>query len=884
MSRNVVFFLSTLFTFQTLSPACVADERPSIWDYLGQRATRLAEQLPPLPTTLDGWKEQRSQTIDKLNDALGLPGREPMKAAVTDSKLEGGLILEEVVYHWADNTYVSATVIRDATAKGPLPALVVSPGWKGHYTFQAYRPFVDDLARHGFLVLFIDDPRTGRRHAPAAGLYAVATAAGTPMAGVQVFDALRGVDYLQTRPDVHAARIGIGGLGAGAIHAYLAAALEPQLKFVITVGGTTTFKSLVQAAGPGRGLEDPSVFLFNILDFTDMDRLACCVAPRPVLVAGNGQFSIWPAAGHAEVMTAMAAVYELYGARENMQQLPGEIMDDFTPYRAQIIEWLTGQVLEKPETELAALRPVSEPVQSQFSILRHMQERIEEQANARTGRQLHTDKLADAAAEAVQWLADAYAITSLNPEDDHVLGLTETDGLVTEQLALSVDTGYRCPAVLVRSNAASGSRLPAVALSHDDRQSIAAPRITDAMQRLATLGYVVIALDHASVHPQSTQPLGTDKEPSFYGDESARFYGPARAVGLTPLSLRLAEIRAAVNHLYGRDEVDLQRIAVAGVGIGSISGCLAAAIDDRIAGVALVGATTAHDWCVESAPSEHFFFHLAPVLPGMVRHGDLDLLAAAIAPRPLLLVHRKDAWPRAGIDRILETARPAYGREQADDALVGLGSREVPVRLESAKPDSVQRQLLDAASTLMPAPPTPGVVGNLDGLKSRPATDSAVGLIWIVSEMDGYEQELAGNEFRLKTWSFFNDNGAAQQGRMATPVILKQQGDMFVLTGIGEPRCNDGSGLQTFVFEPVQGTDVVGDGYFFGWHTGDLQGHRNPGVIEFGDAPDSLMTILTASGAMTDQRLSIGNTYRRQSQYRRRYSVMAVAKRELGNE
>ena len=51
-------------------------------------------------------------------------------------------------------------------------------------------------------------------------------------------------------------------------------------------------------------------------------------------------------------------------------------------------------------------------------------------------------------------------------------------------------------------------------------------------------------------------------------------------------------------------------------------------------------------------------------------------------------------------------------------------------------------------------------------------------------------------------------------------------------------------------------------------------------LAEFEDSPDSLMIILTADGQMSGQKLEIGATYRVQSQFRRRYSVMAVSKKE----
>jgi hypothetical protein len=110
-------------------------------------------------------------------------------------------------------------------------------------------------------------------------------------------------------------------------------------------------------------------------------------------------------------------------------------------------------------------------------------------------------------------------------------------------------------------------------------------------------------------------------------------------------------------------------------------------------------------------------------------------------------------------------------------------------------------------------------------------------------------------------------------------LIFRQDGEKYLLTGIGRTRTNAGSGLQTFEFEPVQGTNEIGDGCYFGWHDGSLDGPANAGVVEFEDAPDGRMTILTGDGQLGGQRLQLGAGYRLQSEYHRRYSIMAEAKK-----
>ena len=287
MFRKTCFVLAISSGMAVVASTSYGQESVSVLNYLGQRAERLASQRAPVPETLDAWKEHRAKLVEALNVSLALPDREPMKAAVTDSKQDGDLTVEDVVYLWAEQTYVSATLIRSTKSSGRRPAVIIPSGWLGHYTFLPYRQFVDSLARQGFTVLFIDDPRTGRRQSPHAGLYATAAAAGRPVAGVQVFDVLRGFDYLLTRTDVDSGKIGIAGLGEGALQAYLAAALEERLQFVATVGGTTTYAALIQAAAQSNSPIAPSVFVAGILDFADMDRIAACLAPRSVLIAGS---------------------------------------------------------------------------------------------------------------------------------------------------------------------------------------------------------------------------------------------------------------------------------------------------------------------------------------------------------------------------------------------------------------------------------------------------------------------------------------------------------------------------------------------------------------------------------------------------------------------
>jgi len=865
-----------VFSF-VASAAPAAGQQPTpVWEYLGQRAACLAAQLPPLPQSADAWDKQRAELTGRLQTELGLPEREPMQATVLGCKSAGDLAIEDVAFHWAERVVACGTVIRLQQADGPQPAVVVTPDWLGHYTFRAYRSFVEQLARTGVLVLVIDDPRTGRRQSSYAGLYATAAAAGMPAAGIQVFDALRAFDYLQTRADVDAGKIGIAGLGEGALRAYLAAALEPRFQFVIAVAGTTTYQSLAQAVAAGHATANPSAFVSDILSWTDMDRLAACIVPRPLLIAGGA--GRWPAEGEQAVLRTLRTLYALYQAEDRIRVVPGHVVDDMTPYADAVVPWLTAGVL--PALKNSAVPPAAcgEPAELDFRVMGYLQRRIENNVASRQGEPL-TQATWTAHRQAIAaWLRSIVAGGASSVLDDQVVDTAESGDVVVEQLALGVDDAFRCPAVLVRP-AAGGGKCAGIVLSHDDRQSYAAARITEAARRLAASGYWVIVPEHASVHPQSLQPLAAAETPRFYGDEAHRLYGPADAVGRPPLALRVAENLAAFRYLASRAEVDAAQIVLAGAGLGGVDACLAALLEERIAGVAAVDLTTWRDWSLHVAPGELHFFHVMPYLPSLLSVTDLDCAYAALAPRPSVIVRLTEGWPRSGFEQVAARSAAVYGLLQAEDALQTLGPRDLTDEREAAAPAGVRKQLLATARTLVPTPPTPGLVGTLDELKSRATVDSAAGLIWLVAEMSGYEQEFAGDGYRLQTWSFFNDNRDSQKGRALTPLIFRKQGAGYELTGIGKARTNAGTGLQTFEFEPTAGTDEVGDGYFFGWYDGDAAGSPNSGVVEFGPVPDARMTILTGDGQMSDQRVQLGRTYRTQSEFPRQYSIMAVSKK-----
>ena len=872
MHKKTWLLVGTGWIAGVLVAACHAGESLSVLEYLGERATRIAAELPPVPENVADWEKRRGQIRGDLADVLGLPEREPMKAAVVDRKLEDDLVIEEVAYLWAERAYVSGNVIRRKESSGRSPGLVVPPGWLGHYTWPCYKPFVVHMARLGYVVLFIDDPHVGKRQAPYAGLYAVASAAGTQVMGIQVFDTLRGLDYLLTRADVDPGRIGVVGLCQGSEQAWLAGALEDRFRFVVPVCGTTTYEGWARMpAFEGVALSDPSPYVADVLRHADWDQINACIAPRPVLVASNSGDNWWPVAGYDRVIETMMKVYGLYEAGDRFRHVRDLRSHDMTPYIPEIAPWIEAQV-KSPAASDASPLPCGAPEDPDFKMLGYFQRRIAARAESFPAEFAAKPDWEARREAVVQWLREACNLQSMKPGPDAVVEVSEKDGIVTERVDLGLDAGLTCPAMLVHPAGSGQEKRAALILSHDSSQCIASPEVMDDAGQLAARGYWVIVPEHASLDEGSLRRVESRGLVSLYG--------VGDTVGLPPLALRVADLLAAFRYLTGRPEVDPGRIVVAGRGIGAIDACLAAALESRIAGAACIDVTTFRDWAENVAPEKLHFTRIMPYLPAMLAVTDLDDCFAAVAPRPLLVARLVDGWPTSGFEQVAARASHVYGLCDGADALVLLGPRGATESQEGGMPDGVAKQLVAAARAIMPEPPTPGVVGTNERLKSRKVVDSAAGIVWVASEIGGFNQAFVDGGYRLDTWSFFNDNGPAQQDRVITPLILKKEGDRYTLTGIGTTRTNTGAGLQTFPFDVAEGSDEVGAGYYFGWHTGDPTGKQNPGVVEFSDEPRDRMTILTVDGGLSGQKIAVGNTYRVQSEFPRAYSIQAASKRD----
>jgi len=280
-------------------------------------ADRLKKLQPanPLGSTSSEAKAFRERAQGTLRRLLALPAKKtPLESVTLSSHTRKGVHIEDVVLHSEPSVRVTGWFMKPAQGKGPFPAILHVSERSRNGAIEEAGEMVD-LVRKGFAVCSVDLRGLGFSipHLPAAGPvfyhgddnqedYAWASfTLGKPVIGQRVWDCLRSLDYLQSRPDVDRKRIhGLGEHGA-AIALLLAGAMDERLSSLMLDSTVATYRSIVESKAYSLTLP---WFAYGILKHFDLPDIVGALAPRPcwLLNATNASGEPWP-------QTKLSAIY-----------------------------------------------------------------------------------------------------------------------------------------------------------------------------------------------------------------------------------------------------------------------------------------------------------------------------------------------------------------------------------------------------------------------------------------------------------------------------------------------------------------------------------------------------------------------------------------------
>lgn len=276
------------------------------------------------------WRARLPAARAELQEMLGLlpfPERTPLQATITGRLEHPEFTVEKLHFQSLPGLYVTANLYlpRDRGDRR-VPAIlyvcghaVVKEGGVSFGNKAGYQHHGAWFARHGYACLLIDTIQLGELEGVHHGTHRLGlhawNARGYTPAGVEAWNGIRALDYLQSRPEIDPERIGMTGRSGGGAYTWYTAALDERVRAAVPVAGITDLHNHV-VDGVIKGHCD-CMFTLNSSRW-DFAAVAALVAPRPLLIANTDKDPIFPLDGVQRIHRAVAGVYRLLGAADRL--------------------------------------------------------------------------------------------------------------------------------------------------------------------------------------------------------------------------------------------------------------------------------------------------------------------------------------------------------------------------------------------------------------------------------------------------------------------------------------------------------------------------------------------------------------------------------------
>jgi dienelactone hydrolase len=266
--------------------------RKELWGLLGD----LPWDHRPGAAKLVSTEKRNGYTLERL--VLDLNGVEPVPAVVLIPEKRAGSAPGLLYIHWHGGMY-------DLGKEQLVEGVKAQP---------AYAPM---CAEKGIVTLAIDSWCFGERKHAKTGrtgeedAFKLMLWRGRVLWGMMMFDELRALDYLASRPEVDASRLGVTGMSMGATKAWWLAALDPRVHLCMDVCCLTDFDELIRTDNlRGHGIYYYVPALLKHFSTAQINEL---IAPRPRLSVNGRKDDLTPPGGVEKVRDYLLPLYRKHG-------------------------------------------------------------------------------------------------------------------------------------------------------------------------------------------------------------------------------------------------------------------------------------------------------------------------------------------------------------------------------------------------------------------------------------------------------------------------------------------------------------------------------------------------------------------------------------------
>ena len=633
--REIAFIVLFAAVSQLLHAQTVARDPLLNWmDRIAQGELQQREQtIASIHTKADA--ERRKQVVREnfLGVLGGLPDYDgPLHPRITGRINAGKYVIEKVLFESLPGFYVTADLYRPA-ASGRYPGILLQAGHTQEGKPEGQR-LAANLALKGFVVLAFDPIGQGEREQTydsqvdqalagwsvpehiQAGAQSVLI--GESVARYFIWDAKRALDYLSSRPEVDADRLGAAGCSGGGALTTFIGALDTRLKAVAPACFINSYRVLFAGPDPDSEMSPPGL-LARGLDMADYIELS---APRPWLILAT-QGDYFTPAGARMVYEEARRWYELYGAADELRFFVGPGPHG-TPLetREAIYEWMIRWL--KDGRGDSHEQPVRLYTSHELQVT--SSGNVENEAGSRKLYQLiledfHAKKRDGSLPELLTELRRLGVPTDGAPLHSSATDDRKEAEWTRQRVTFESEPGVRVGGQLYIPNTAG--RKPGVLVVADKMSSYWIPTTDALAEKIAKKGRVVLELDPRDAPGEGDRPYVGNWLTNARADQ----------IGRNLPAMRAHDIARGIDLLAAREDVNPSSIRGMARGVKGIWLLLAAAADERIAGIWLD--RTPYSLRAALAHSMNTALWDA-VIPGFALHWDLEDLTKLMRGRRVL--------------------------------------------------------------------------------------------------------------------------------------------------------------------------------------------------------------------------------------------------------
>jgi len=659
----------------------------------------------------------REKSIEMIH---GLPDRNPLNPIVVKSFERDGYKVENVMFESQPDFWVTGNLYLPAGGSGPYPGIISPCGHSSEARgYPEYQSVYVHFARNGFVVFAYDPIGQGERRyfwnpmthtddlgGPVTWNHSLPgqllLLMGEDLTHYFIWDGMRAIDYLLTRPEVDSKRIGCAGhSGGGTLTKFIAALDERVQCAAINEGGTANRWPIDIPMYMPMGTGDTEQHLFpGELYGVDNVDLHAAVAPRPLLVTIEHLSRPFNRAADA-----IRARYDLLGVPDNFRVVPADDPHAWTvKLRLANVDWFSRWFYQRagPTTE-APYTP--EPWENLWCTV---------DGSTRYSRQGQTiqslilvkqstlppvrEAPADASEHALyrnEMGKDIREVIRFRPSNQPLAPRHKTTvprkGYQIEKLEFLSEPGIYIPAWVYQPNA--GVKDHTAILYVSDTSRVSDGMEFGLLESLALDGRLVVAVD--------VRGMG-DTRPPHSGDEHGEFRQVDNAectmaylaweMNEDLFGMRVLDVVRSIDYVLSRSDVDPAGLQVIGRGTGALWSLYAAALDTRVKALVAHGGLLSYR---ALTGVDRYLAESSVFIRDVLTRFDLPQVAAAVADRPLTIIA-----PRSPMNQEVDAteARAAYQWTSAVYANLGVSAsfRVVPKGWEMSLADQYLKWLRNA--------------------------------------------------------------------------------------------------------------------------------------------------------------------------------------------